>query len=182
MTYYFDVLPIHPRPEHSESLTSYLMRLAEFNGISSIDGISALGFPQQDRRITRDIADYPPVSFDKLARGGACSEELLRITTFFHLAAKFGRSTLPQPTSRFLSGSLGKSLRYCPVCIASQRIKHYLLSWRFLLVTCCYRHKCQLLETCSHCGELIPLFTAPFKLGNCPKCQKNLNMCAIASV
>jgi DNA-binding XRE family transcriptional regulator len=182
MTYYFDVLPLHPRPEYLESLTSYLMRLAEFNGISSIDGISALSFPQQDRRITRDIADYPPVLFDKLTIVGACNEEILQTTTFFHLAAKFGRSTLPQPMSRFLSGCLGQYLRYCPRCFTEQRVRYYLLSWRFLMVTCCRKHQCRLLETCGHCDELIPLFTSPFKLGNCPKCQQSLKLCAAASV
>ncbi len=123
MTYYFDVLPLHPKPEYLESLTSYLMRLAENNGISSIDGLSALCFPHQDRRITRDIADYPPVSFGNLAIAGACTEAILRITTFFHLAVKFGRSTLPQPTSRFLSSCMSQYLRYCPICLFEQRVR-----------------------------------------------------------
>ncbi|WP_373324544.1 TniQ family protein [Reticulibacter mediterranei] len=178
MTYYFDALPLHPQPEHFESLTSYLMRLAEVNGISSIDGLSALCFPRQDRRITRDIADYPPTSFDQLTIVGACNEEILRTTTFFHLTSKFGRSTLPQPTSRFLSGCMSQYLRYCPVCFTEQQVRYYLLSWRFLMVTYCYKHKCRLLEVCGHCGELIPLFTSPFKLGSCPKCQLDLQLCA----
>jgi len=175
-------LPLHPRPECFESLTSYLMRLAERNGISSIDGISALCFPQQDRRITRDIADNPPMSFGDLTIVGACNEETLRKTTFFHLAVKFGRSTLPQPTSRFLSGCISQYLRYCPVCFAEQRVRCYLLPWRFLMLTCCCKHKCRLLETCGHCDELIPLFTSPFKLGNCPRCQQSLKLCATALV
>jgi len=182
MTYYFDVLPLHPKPKYLESLTGYLMRLAEDNGISSIDGISALCFPHQDRRITRDIADYPPVSFGDLTRVGAWSEELLRTTTFFHLAAKFGRSTSPQPMSRFLSGCVDRYLRYCPVCLAEQQVRHYLLIWRFLELTCCYKHRCRLLEICGHCSELIPLFTSPFRLGNCPRCQQCLKLCAAASV
>lgn len=182
MTYYFDVLPLHPPPEYLESLTSYLMRLAELNGISSIDGISGLCFPHQDRRITRGIADYPPLSFCDLTKVGAWSGEILRATTFFHLATKFGRSTLPQPMSRFLSGCVGQHLRYCPECFAEQRVRHYLLTWRFLMVTCCREHKCRLLETCGHCGEVIPLFTSPFTLGNCPRCQHNLKLCATASV
>ena len=181
MTYYFDVLPLHPRPEYLESLTSYLKRLAELNGISSIDGISALCFPHQNRRITRDIADYPPVSFSGLTIVGTWSEEILRTTTFFHLAVKFGRSTLPQPMSRFLSGCVGQYLRYCPVCFAEQRIRYYLLTWRFLLVTCCCKHRCRLLETCGHCDELIPLFRSPFIVGNCPRCRQNLKLCAAAS-
>jgi DNA-binding XRE family transcriptional regulator len=181
MAYYFDVLPLHPPPEYLESLTSYLMRLAELNGISSIDGISALCFSNQDRRITREIADYPPVAFGELTNVGGWCEEILRQTTFFHLAAKFGRSTLPQPVSRFLFGCVGQYLRYCPVCIAEQRVRHYLLTWRFLTVTCCYKHKCRLLETCGHCGELIPLFIAPFALGRCPRCRHELKLCAAAS-
>ena len=182
MTYYFDVLPLHPRPESFESLTSYLMRLAKLNGTPSIDGISALCFSHQDRRITRDMSDYPPTSFGDLTRVGVWGEEILRTTTFFHLAAKFGRSTLPQPMSRFLSGCVGQYLRYCPLCFAEQRVRHYLLSWRFLMVTCCYKHKCQLLETCGHCGALIPLFKPPFTLGDCPRCRQNLKWCAAALV
>src|SRR6266480_2252170 len=182
MTYYFDVFPLHPPPEYLESLTSYLMRLAELNGISSIDGISALCFPNQDRRITRDIADFPPTSFSDLTRVGVWSEEILRTTTFFHLAAKFGRSTLPQPMSRFLSGCVGQYLRYCPVCFAEQRVKHYLLSWRFLMVTCCRKHKCQLLEKCGQCNEVIPLYRSPFTVGNCPRCQQSLKQCATSLI
>ncbi len=182
MTYYFEVLPLHPRPEHLESLTSYLMRLSEHNGISSIDGLSALCFPHQDRRITRDIADYPPVTFGDLTRVGTWSEETLRKTTFFHLVAKFGRSTLPQPMSRFLSGCVGQYLRYCPLCFTEQRVRYYLLTWRFLMVTCCHIHKCRLLEACGHCDALIPLFRSPFIVGDCPRCRQNLKLCAAALV
>jgi hypothetical protein len=181
MTYYFDVLPRHPGPEYLESLTCYLIRLAELNGISSLDGLSDLFFPHQDRRITRDIADYPPVSFGDLTRVGAWSEETLRTTTFFHLGAKFGRSTLPQPMSRFLSGCIGHYLRYCPVCFAEQQVRYYLLPWRFLMVTCCSKHKCRLLEACGRCGTLIPIFRSPFTLGNCPRCRYDLKLCAAAS-
>src|SRR5258707_6088600 len=81
MAYYFDVLPLHPKPEYLESLTSYLMRLAEHNGISSIDGLSALWFPHQDRRITRGIADYPPVTIGDLTSVGTSLEVTLRTTT-----------------------------------------------------------------------------------------------------
>src|SRR5712671_1967805 len=87
--YYFDVFPVHPQPEPLESLTSYLMRLAESNGISSMDGLSAMCFPHQDRRITREIADYPPISFDSLMTVAICSKESLLATTLFHVAAKF---------------------------------------------------------------------------------------------
>jgi ribosome-binding protein aMBF1 (putative translation factor) len=172
--FYFDVFPVHPQPEHLESLTSYLTRLAETNGISSMDGLSALCFPGQDRRITRDIADYAPVSFYKLPVVGVCTEEKLRATTFFHVAAKFGRSTSPQPLSRFLSGCISQYLRYCPACLAEQENPYYQLSWRFLSVSCCTKHNCRILEKCQLCSNSIPLFTSPFKMGICPFCNWSL--------
>ncbi len=170
MTYYFEVLPLHPPPERLESLTSYLMRLAELNGISSMDGLSAICFPRQDRRITREIVDYPPLSLDELTRVTTCPQAILQATTFFHVAAKFGRSTHPQPLSRFLSGDISDFLRYCPVCLAEQQTPHYLLSWRFLMQSCCVKHGCRLLDKCGHCNESIPLFISPFKIGYCPLC------------
>ena len=182
MTYYFDTLPLHPPPEHLESFTSYLMRLAYVNGILSINGLSILGFPSQDPGITRGIADYPPLSFGNLTVAGACTEEILQATTFFHFAAKFAHSTLPQPISRFLSGCIGSHLRYCPICLAEQQSQHYLLSWRFLMLTCCCQHKCQLLVACGHCGGSIPIFIAPFKLGCCPLCQQSLKLCSAVLV
>lgn len=49
------------------------------------------------------------------------------------------------------------------------------------MVTCCHKHKCRLLETCGHCDTLIPLFRSPFSLGNCPRCRRDLKLCAAAS-
>lgn len=172
--YFFDVLPSHPPPEPFESLTSYLMRLAKSNGISSMDGLSAVCFPHQDRRIAHEIADYPPTSFESLMKVATCSRESLLSTTFFHVATKFGRSTHPQPLSRFLSGAVSDFLRYCPVCLAEQQTPHYLLSWRFHMLSYCTKHRCRLLEICGQCGRSIPLFVSPFKIGYCPLCGSDM--------
>ena len=107
-----------------------------------------------------------------MERGDTANNNLLSF------AAKFGRSTLPQPMSRFLSGCVGQYLRYCPLCLAEQQVKYYQLTWRFLLITCCHKHNCRLLETCCHCNELLPLFRSPFTLGDCPICRQNLKLCA----
>lgn len=40
--YYFDTLPIHPKPQPLESLTSHIARLGQDNGIKSYAGLSAL--------------------------------------------------------------------------------------------------------------------------------------------
>lgn len=176
MAYYFDTLPLHPPPAPLESLTSYLIRLAQINGILSVDGLSALFFPQQDRRIPRSLADYPPLSFSTLQAVTLCPEPALRAATFYHGVVKFGRSSHPQPVSRFLSGSLGASLRYCPLCL-NERL-YYRLTWRFLVVEGCTEHRCRLLDRCTFCQHAIPLFAAPLKLGICHTCKHELSACS----
>jgi hypothetical protein len=176
MRYHFDCLPLHPPPESLESLTSYLIRLAQINGILSIDGLSALCFPQQDRRIPRGLADYPPLSFSTLQTITICPEPALRATTFHHLVVKFGRSSHPQPVSRFLSGSLATSLRYCPLCL-DERL-YYRLAWRFPMVEGCAEHRYRLLDHCGFCYQAIPLFAAPLKIGVCPSCKNELRACS----
>src|SRR5437868_3489098 len=63
MTYYFDVMPHHPHPEYPELLTSYLMRLAAYNAISSMDGIAVQSFPQLDRRTLKVVEGMGPGDF-----------------------------------------------------------------------------------------------------------------------
>jgi len=171
--YHFDVLPVHPPAEPLESLTSYLIRLAQENGITSVDGITAICFPSQDRRIARDFADYPPSSFEVVEASGVNRAASSRMT-FFHLGMKFGRSPKPQPLSRFLKGSIAPCLRFCPHCLASQRHPYYSPLWRFLDIRCCAIHGCRLLDRCARCGSTIPLLATPLKIGICPVCKWDL--------
>lgn len=174
MPLYFDVFPIHGQPEPFETLTSYTTRLAEANGIHSVDCTSALCFPCQDRRISRDLADYPPKSLDGLYQVGFCLQDRLLATTFFYLGTKFGRSTHPQAMSRFLHGCIATSLRYCPLCLERGDPPYYSLLWRFLVIQSCPVHFCKLLDTCMECGASLPLFTAPLKIGVCFRCGMHL--------
>lgn len=174
--HYFDVLPIRFQPEYLESCTSYLTRLAERNGVPSVDGLAALCFPHQDRRITRALADYPPTSFETLMRSGTCSGPSLSGTTFFHLGMKFGRTPKPQPLSRFLAGSIASHLRFCPLCLSGQTRPYYSLLWRFITLKSCPVHSCTLLDRCGKCGNTLSLLTAPLKIGMCSFCRFELKM------
>ncbi len=82
--YFFDVLPYHPQPERLESLTRYLMCVAGANGISSMDGLSALCFQHQDRRITREIADYLSISLVELISVLESTESITQFSTLRH--------------------------------------------------------------------------------------------------
>ncbi len=175
-----DVLPLHPQPRHAESLTGYLTRLANANGVRAVDALSALCFSGQDRRIPRAQADYPPRSLAALSAASGCPQDALLATTFHHLAVKFGRSPAPQPLSRFLGGSVAPHLRYCPACLVESGC--HALAWRFPRLPGCTRHGLYLLDVCEHCGRPIPLIAAPLCIGVCPACRGDLRTCATSQL
>jgi hypothetical protein len=171
---YFDSLPLHPLPRPLESFSSFVLRLAEANGIQSLHVLSAL-LGISAATLTR-LSDYPLLSFGTmLIRTSAVQEDLLA-TTFYHLGKKFGRSTRPSPLARFLRGSLGSHLRFCPACLSEDG--HFSLIWRFLMLHGCATHRCLLLEYCGHCGASLPLFGPPLQMGVCPTCREDLSSCS----
>lgn len=172
---HFERLPIHPRPNPLESLTSYLMRLAEANGITTVGKLSALLFGGHLSGMRRVRQDFPPLSFEDLPTLTGCSEVALFFTTFYYLGEKFGRPHRRQSAARFLKGSLAPNLRYCPQCLAERQF--YSLAWRFLTLPGCLDHGGRLLDRCGHCGQAVPCLGTTLKLGYCPACGRDLRAC-----
>jgi DNA-binding XRE family transcriptional regulator len=170
---YFDSLPLHPRPRDLESLSSYILRLAEVNDLSSLHEVSAL-LDIPTGTLTR-LSDYPLLRFGMMTARASAKQEAILATTLYYFSTKFGRSTRPSPLARFLKGSLGSHLRYCPVCLSENN--YYRLTWRFLALPGCATHGCRLLDCCSHCGAALPLIGFPLKVGVCPACGGNLGHC-----
>lgn len=175
--YHFDTLPIHPQPEPLESLSSYLTRLAEANGLRRIENLFRLCFPTGHSRLTFRTGDFPPPSFGGLPSLAQCPEPDLLATTFYHLGRKFDRTLKPLSLAQCLSGSISSQLRYCPLCLADR--SYYLLWWRFGVIEGCPEHRCRFLERCGHCGQSIPLLSSPPKLGLCPTCGGDLRSCQV---
>jgi hypothetical protein len=171
-TTYFEIFDYHPSPRNLESFTGYLTRIGEGNDINSVDGLTGVFFPDQDRRVIRALTDYPPISYGTLSSGLRCSVDRLRRTTLYHLVAKFDRSTHPQTTSRFLAGFIDPHLRFCPICIT--QYSYYFLTWRFRLLPGCLEHGCYLLNKCPNCPKPIRLLSAPLKIGFCHYCGFDL--------
>lgn len=176
--YYFDVLPLHPRPKPLESLTSYLTRLAVANQLRSMWQLLCLCFPNEKfPRLTMHNGDFPPVSFGALATLAHCSEADLLALTFSHLGQKFGRPPYAWNLTLFLSGVVADHLRYCPLCLAEHG--YYRLTWRFLTIEGCDEHGCRLLDRCDHCGQPVPFLTYRPQVGICPGCGGDLRTCPI---
>lgn len=171
-SYYFDTLPFHPQPERLESLTSYLMRIAEANGLRSMEALYSIVFPHTT--ISKYLPDYLPGDLEALSIATQCSESILVATTFHHLARKFSRSTSIHIISRFLSGSIASNLRYCPRCLASSSYR--MLIWRFEMVPGCLDHHCRLVDHCHQCGKALPLVVNPPRICFCSFCAADLRI------
>lgn len=183
--YYFDTLPLHPPPERLESFTGYIIRLAQANGMKTMEDLAYVFFPEtvhrhNHRGLTKYFTDYTPPSFGTLTKVALCSEARLHGMTFFHLAKKFDRLPGFDPLTYFLRNVVSSYLRYCPCCLSEHPLPYYSLEWRLLPI--CYKHYCSLLDQCGHCGGKIPIFTLPPKIAICPSCKGDLRTCRSPSL
>lgn len=170
MIYPFDCLPIHPPPQALETFTSYLIRLAEVNGIQSIHTLRHLLFPNMSFRPHLNLYNTDTLmrSFPSLAQAAHCTLEQLRQTTVFHLVNKFGCIVaLP-----FLQDSLAPTVRFCPDCLRESA--YYRLPWRFLAIPGCMKHECLLQDQCPACYQPIPHLSHCLQMARCPHCAMDL--------
>src|SRR6266481_383639 len=169
------VLPLRPQPQPFESITSYIIRLAEANGLQSINELGTLA----GGMIFSDLKnpDYPAAAYPGLAQITGYPEERWFDMTFFHLLQHFGYAMNRYSLHRFCQGSLASSLRYCPLCLAAHAPAYYSLLWRFLVLPGCTEHGVRLLDQCGHCGSLLPHLPSPPQQALCPTCRGDLRTC-----
>ena len=173
------LLPLHPQPQWLESWSSYLIRLAEANGLKSLNEVAALsGLTGGWKGVRTSPDSYFAVSSERLAVISGCTQSSLRNTTFYHLVRHFSCPMLR--ASRFLQGSLAASVRYCPRCLAGQPIPYYRLPWRFLALSGCHTHGCRLLNACGHCEAPIPCLPSVPRIAQCSACRGDLRTCQTA--
>jgi transcriptional regulator with XRE-family HTH domain len=175
---WFDALALHPPPKPLESLTGYLVRLAELNAIRSKSALSAVAFPRLQRKA--NWTDLPRASYGALPDAANCTDAQLHATTFYHLLRKFQRSVYPGPAKIFLADVIAADLRYCPLCL--RETNYYRLSWRFTHLMGCTQHNVHLLDRCGHCDAPVPLVPSPLRIGVCPTCGGDLRDCETGSV
>lgn len=148
-----------------ESLPGYLLRLAEANGYSGIrDLLSALPEP-----CTRPVgAEIRSLRADKI-----------RLENLGRMAVGDDKHCL-----RFLSQAVGKdaaivqgnridhdawlepAAQLCPLCLQEKTVIPE--EWDLGCVTACERHRVQLLDACTVCGE--PITWTRSSLTRCPSC------------
>ena len=172
-------LPLRPQPAELESLTSYITRVAQANGLRTTAELAALVGAGYNWRTLRSFPDGSATSVLGLTTLTGCTQTDLEAMTFLPLARRFGYaySANSHPLHRFLQGTLASHLRYCPMCLSEQAHPYYRLHWRFLALTGCHLHNCWLLNGCGHCETRLSLLPLHPELTACPACHKDLRTC-----
>jgi transcriptional regulator with XRE-family HTH domain len=168
------LLPLHPQPQPLESLSSYLIRLGEANGLRSLQELDVLVGAPPIGPGARLAPDYPAAAYGGLAQLSGCPETRLKSATFLHLGQRFGRAQHPLTLRRFLQGSLASCVRFCPQCLAEQSTPYHSLAWRFLALPGCVTHGLALLDSCGHCGSALPLLPRTPRIACCPACGSDV--------
>jgi hypothetical protein len=168
-------LPLHPQPAALESLTSYITRVAQANGLQTtaelVTQAFGTGYTWQS---LRSFPDGSATSILGLTTLTGCTRTDLEATTLLPLGRHFGRANSTRTLRSLLQGSLASHLRYCPECLAEHDFPYYRLHWRFLILSGCLTHHCKLLDYCRHCDAPIPHLPHLPQTAVCPTCRRDL--------
>lgn len=161
---FYPLQPIGVGTYKSESLVSYLARLASLHCVS----------PQTLlEEITRkkDYAIHPIIRRERWA----LSDLIRKLETRTRQSA-LHRLTMLSWSSVINPLRLYKSvLSWCPLCYQEwkqQNLPLYLpIIWLIGLVKVCPVHNYPLVQNCCQCGSSLRISVKPFNIGYCPKCQ-----------
>jgi hypothetical protein len=146
--------PGHAKPMPDELLTSWFVRLASANGLSTRNFAKcAFGGPIWSRDL--DLEAQPSL-LESLAVGAHVTPLQAWSTTLQPLRAKFSDDphSLDSSWIMRLSRGPGSRLRFglqaCIACLDEEQ--HFDRAWRLAFVTCCSKHRVRLIDRCASCN------------------------------
>lgn len=177
--WFFDVFPCRPRPYFDESLSSYLLRLAEANGFATFWHLVQDLFPTwpQTSQLPRLRWEYPVDEWGAIPLRTQLSLNELTSLTVAPLVEKF--RPLPvlsrlvnRNTGHFLKTIVNTTLQVCPLCLKAQ--SYWRLAWRLTATRICLHHHCFLQTHCHHCCQPLTVVTSRQRLLYCTACGADL--------
>ncbi len=161
----------------TESLTSYLNRLADLHHVSPRHLVAQEIVPALSQRYSRNqLSIFSWSTAMSINGNGPLAQEWVNI-----LEGLTSRSDLHSLTLQWWVGDLPshKLLRekpaWCPACYAEWKEQnkpiYEPLQWIFPIVTICTKHLCKLEEHCSGCGKRQPFIRFQTVLDHCLHCK-----------
>lgn len=155
------MLPIHPRPQKDELLSSWLIRLSLSNGYCSHTFFKhVLGY---DKEIwTRDIDRSATKEFIALLskETGQTIEQVNKLCLrslvgyLFEELKENAKSHWILPLGIRHRIYTHNGMQCCPVCLR-EKVVYFRLHWRLSFYTICEKHHCLLIDHCPNCKKPI---------------------------
>ena len=172
--------PLRPALLPDETFSSWFARLATGHGLSPAElyRVAKAGAHPRPRDLDRYVE---PDLQALLAERTGMPEEMLRNASFARWNGQVFEGDdgcnklywLPVAGSENSKRSFGQ--QFCPDCLREDGIPYLRLAWRLGFVTACTRHRTQLADRCSGCGEPVQILrTMPDKAIRCWKCGIDL--------
>ncbi|QFT11220.1 TniQ family protein [Vibrio sp. THAF190c] len=156
------LLPIRPRLQEGELLSSWVTRLALGNRVYTHTLFSELLDFKGDAYY-RDIDRLSSLELlELLTKATGFSTASLRkaqLHTYegelFEAINPTGNTKWILPLGIYHRTKLRFGVVYCPKCLAEDQVKFFRKIWRLSFITICPKHKCLLRDSCSNCGANI---------------------------
>ena len=178
-------LPVRPKVHPSESLTGYLLRLAQANTFSFSSFIRTFNvspFRQDPRSRAYHWDRFPSrlTDIEKLSLLTGQTQDQIESMTFTPLYRKLYDS--PDELKEWRSNLLASCLvrdrrRFCPLCLAENGILK--IEWQVKEIEICDQHHVPLVSTCPICNSVQPFGSESWKTYMCVNNCMDLRKCMV---
>lgn len=164
--------PAHPKPLPDELLSSWIVRIAEANGVK-LQTMTHLLFGLYLIPWNRDIDRLAPKWLLKgiCAHTGTGYWDAYRTTLAGYRTRLYrhrkdsGQLRWILPVKINSTKREGYGMQYCPVCLAMDKEPYFRRKWRVALYTFCFEHRIMLHDCCPACGAAVTFYRRDFGRG-----------------
>lgn len=161
--------PAHPKPLPDELLSSWIVRIAQANGVK-LQTMTRQLFGEDVTPWNRDIDRLAPRWLLKAicAHTGTSYWDAYRATLAGYRARLYahrkdsGQLRWILPIQINSTRRNGYGMQYCPQCLAMDKEPYFRRKWRVAFCTFCPEHKIMLLDRCPECGVAITFYRRDF--------------------
>lgn len=164
--------PAHPKPLPDELLSSWIVRIAEANGVK-LETMTHLLFGSYLLPWNRDIDRLAPKWLLKgiCAHTGTPYWDAYRTTLAGYRTRLYphrqdsGQLRWILPVKINSTKRYGYGMQYCPECLTTDKKPYFRRKWRVAFHTFCPEHRIMLHDCCPACGAAVTFYRRDFGRG-----------------
>jgi len=166
---YGRIWPVHPKPLPDELLSSWIVRVAQANGIK-LQTLCWMLFGNEKSPWNRDIdRSAPPWLLQALSEHtGTNYWDIFHTTLATYRTRLYSRRQSSGqlrwilPVNNYGMRHTGFGQQFCPVCLATDPVAYFRKQWRIALFTYCPIHQVELHDACPSCAAPVVHYRGDF--------------------